>query len=438
MRDARSSNVIIVVGGGPAGRMAALRLAGEGREVTIIEKRALGGQCVHDGCMLVCALNDVARSIESARHLEKMGILKGAVSVDYPALLEKLEATQDKLRYILNMETTASGVTVEYGKEAEVRDGVVYVDGIAREAEAVIIAGGGQMNIPDVEGKDLPGTYNARTLRSMKELPRRLVIVGGGISAAEFAYIYAAFGCEVTLVARSGLLSMLPAPLLEDARRDLSGVTILENCPIEKVLGTDKVEGVIAGGKEIACDTILFATGVKPESPYVTGVAKGEDGAILVDEHMETSIKGVYAAGDIIDGKCFTPAARLQGFAAADAILGHPRKIDLSQIPFSVVLGLDYTVCPAKGNGDVKTLPNIAGPGSYWHVLGGTVGHMQIETSSNGEILGFASSGPSTSLVGTYLGYLVRKGVTVHEFSPMMEVHPNSDGLYSMIRFSGE
>lgn len=383
MRDARSSNVIIVVGGGPAGRMAALRLAGEGREVTIIEKRALGGQCVHDGCMLVCALNDVARSIESARHLEKMGILKGAVSVDYPALLEKLEATQDKLRYILNMETTASGVTVEYGKEAEVRDGVVYVDGIAREAEAVIIA-------------------------------------GGGISAAEFAYIYAAFGCEVTPVARSGLLSMLPAPLLEDARRDLSGVTILENCPIEKVLGTDKVEGVIAGGKEIACDTILFATGVKPESPYVTGVAKGEDGAILVDEHMETSIKGVYAAGDIIGGKCFTPAARLQGFAAADAILGHPRKIDLSQIPFSVVLGLDYTVCPAKENGDVKTLPNIAGPGSYWHVLGGTVGHMQLETSSNGEILGFASSGPSTSLVGTYLGYLVRKGVTVHEFSPMM------------------
>ena len=383
MRDARSSNVIIVVGGGPAGRMAALRLAGEGREVTIIEKRALGGQCVHDGCMLVCALNDVARSIESARHLEKMGILKGAVSVDYPALLEKLEATQDKLRYILNMETTASGVIVEYGKEAEVRDGVVYVDGIAREAEAVIIA-------------------------------------GGGISAAEFAYIYAAFGCEVTPVARSGLLSMLPAPLLEDARRDLSGVTILENCPIEKVLGTDKVEGVIAGGKEIACDTILFATGVKPESPYVTGVAKGEDGAILVDEHMETSIKGVYAAGDIIGGKCFTPAARLQGFAAADAILGHPRKIDLSQIPFSVVLGLDYTVCPAKENGDVKTLPNIAGPGSYWHVLGGTVGHMQLETSSNGEILGFASSGPSTSLVGTYLGYLVRKGVTVHEFSPMM------------------
>ncbi|MBR4117369.1 MAG: NAD(P)/FAD-dependent oxidoreductase, partial [Methanocorpusculum sp.] len=300
--------MIIIVGGGPAGRMAALRLAAAGRKVTIIEKRALGGQCVHDGCMLVCALNDVARSIESARHLEKMGILKCDVTVDYPALLEKLEATQDKLRYILNMETTASGVQVEYGKEAEVIDGVVYVDGKPREAEAVIIAGGGQMNIPDVEGKDLPGTYNARTLRSMPELPKRLVIVGGGISAAEFAYIYAAFGCEVTLVARSSLLSMLPEPLLMDARRDLSKVTILENTPLEKVLGTDKVEGVVAGGKTIPCDAVLFATGVKPESPFVSGVAKGDDGAILVDEHMETSIKGVYAAGDIVGGKCFTPA----------------------------------------------------------------------------------------------------------------------------------
>ncbi|HJJ71840.1 MAG TPA: FAD-dependent oxidoreductase [Methanocorpusculum sp.] len=430
--------MIIIVGGGPAGRMAALRLAAAGRKVTIIEKRALGGQCVHDGCMLVCALNDVARSIESARHLEKMGILKCDVTVDYPALLEKLEATQDKLRYILNMETTASGVQVEYGKEAEVIDGVVYVDGKPREAEAVIIAGGGQMNIPDVDGKDLLGTYNARTLRSMPELPKRLVIVGGGISAAEFAYIYAAFGCEVTLVARSSLLSMLPEPLLMDARRDLSKVTILENTPLEKVLGTDKVEGVVAGGKTIPCDAVLFATGVKPESPFVSGVAKGDDGAILVDEHMETSIKGVYAAGDIVGGKCFTPAARLQGFAAADAILGRPRKIDLSQIPFSVVLGLDYTVCPAKEAGDTETMPNIAGPNSYWHVLDGSVGHMQLETSADGRILGFASSGPSTSIVGTYLGYLVRKGVTVHEFSPMMEVHPNSDGLYSMIRFSGE
>lgn len=430
--------MIIVVGGGPAGRMAALRLAGAGREVTILEKRALGGQCVHDGCMLVCALNDVARSIMSARHLEEMGILAGNVSVDYPALLEKLEATQDKLRYILNLETTGAGVKVEYGVEAEVRDGVVYVDGKPREAEAVIIAAGGQMNIPDVEGKDLPGTYNARTLRSMPALPKRLVIIGGGISAAEFAYIYAAFGCEVTLIARSSLLSMLPEPLLADARRDLSAVDIRENTPLEKILGTDHVEGVVAGGETIPCDAVLFATGVKPESPFVSGVAKGADGAILVNEQMETSIPGVYAAGDIIGGKCFTPAARLQGFAAADAILGHPRKVDLSQIPFSVVLGLDYTVCPPKTAGEKETMPNIAGPGSYWHVLDGTVGHMQLETGADGTILGFASSGPSTSLVGTYLGYLVRKGVTVHEFSPMLEVHPNSDGLYSLIRFSAQ
>ena len=430
--------MIIVVGGGPAGRMAALRLAGAGREVTILEKRALGGQCVHDGCMLVCALNDVARSIMSARHLEEMGILSGNVSVDYPALLEKLEATQDKLRYILNMETTGAGVKVEYGVEAEVRDGVVYVDGKPREAEAVIIAAGGQMNIPDVEGKDLPGTYNARTLRSMPALPKRLVIIGGGISAAEFAYIYAAFGCEVTLIARSSLLSMLPDTLLADARRDLSAVDIRENTPLEKILGTDHVEGVVAGGETIPCDAVLFATGVKPESPFVSGVAKGADGAILVNEQMETSIPGVYAAGDIIGGKCFTPAARLQGFAAADAILGHPRNVDLSQIPFSVVLGLDYTVCPPKTAGEKETMPNIAGPGSYWHVLDGTVGHMQLETGADGTILGFASSGPSTSLVGTYLGYLVRKGVTVHEFSPMLEVHPNSDGLYSLIRFSAQ
>lgn len=81
--------------------------------------------------------------------------------------------------------------------------------------------------------------------------------------------------------------------------------------------------------------------------------------------------------------------------------------------------------------------PNIAGPGSVWHVSDGSVGTMELTVApESGKILGFASSGPGTGVVGTYLGYLVRKGVTVYEFSPMLEVHPIPDGLYSMIRFA--
>lgn len=429
--------MILVIGGGPAGRMAALRLAGAGKEVTILEKRSLGGQCVYDGCMLICGLNDVARGIKNTAFLKERGVVSGGISVCYPEVIRHLEEVQAKLSHILETETLAAGVKVEYGVTAEVRDGRVYVNGKPREAEAVIIAAGAQLNIPDVPGTQLDGTYTTRSIKTMPALPKRLAIIGGGISAAEFAYIFSAFGSEVDIIARSELLSVLPAPLQKDARRDLAEVHIHEHASLERITGEKHVEGVVVNGETIPCDAVLFACGMRPESPFVSGIAKRADGAILVDEHMETSVKGIYACGDVVGAPYFTPVARLQGFAAADAILGHPRRVDLSQVPFAVVLGLDYTVCPAVESGRTFGSPNIAGPDSFWHVADGSVGHMFLSVAEDdGKILGFASSGPATGVVGTYLGYLVRKGTTVHEFSPMLEVHPVADGLYSLIRFA--
>ncbi|MDV0442841.1 FAD-dependent oxidoreductase [Methanorbis rubei] len=431
--------MIYIVGGGPAGRMAAVRLASAGKEVTLFEKRALGGQCVHDGCMLVCGLNDVARSIRDTEFLRNTGVIEGTVSVRYPEVMRRLEEVQARLSKILERETLDAGVKIQYGVTAEVEGRSVIADGVRYDdAEAVIVASGAEMYVPDVSGAGLFGTYTARTIRSMPALPKRMAIVGGGISAAEFAYIFSSFGVEVSLFARSSFLSMLPKRMHKAALRDLSSVHIYENAPIGRVLGSDHVVGVVAGDVTVACDAVLFATGVRPHSPHVRGFLKNADGSIVVNEKMETSVRGVYACGDVVGAPYFTPVSRLQGFAAADAILGVSRTVDLSRIPFTVVLGLDYTVCrDADASGASFASPNIAGPGSVWHVSDGSVGTMELNVdTSNGQIVGFSSSGPGTGLVGTYLGYLVRKGVTVHEFSSMLEIHPISDGLYSMIRFA--
>ncbi|MCQ2356266.1 MAG: FAD-dependent oxidoreductase, partial [Methanocorpusculum sp.] len=302
--------MIIVIGGGPAGRMAAVRLASAGRAVTLLERRALGGQCVHDGCMLVCGLNDVARAIRNTEFLCGCGVTAGSVSVRYPAVMRSLEKVQARLSQILERETIEAGVKVEYGVTAEVRDGRVVVDGVVREAEAVVVACGAEMYVPDVPGADLPGTYTARTIRSMPALPKRMAIIGGGVSAAEFAYIFSAFGVEVMLFARHELLSVLPERMHKAVWRDLSSVKIYEHHALERVLGSDAVCGVVAGGETFACDAVLFATGMCPSSPHVSGVQKRKDGSIIVNERMETSVPGVYACGDVTGAPYFTPVSR--------------------------------------------------------------------------------------------------------------------------------
>ena len=359
--------------------MAAMRLAAAGREVTILEKRALGGQCVHDGCMLVCGLNDVARSLRSVAFLRGSGVVAGDVSVCYPAVIRKLEAVQGKLSHILERETLEAGVHVEYGVTATMAGSTLLVDDEERVYDAVILATGAQMSVPDVPGSGLCGTYTARTIRSMPELPKRMVIVGGGITAAEFAYIFASFGVAVEVVVRSRMLAMLSGKIREGALRDLQDVTISENCPLEEVCGEHgRVTGVVAGGRVIPCDAVLFATGFVPGSPDVTGFAANADGSLRVNERMETSVPGVYACGDVLGAPYFTPVSRLQGFAAADAILGKPRTVDISRVPFTVVLGFDYTVFPDSGEGVVVSSPNIAGPGTFWHVADGSVGMMNL------------------------------------------------------------
>lgn len=428
--------MIIVIGGGPAGRMAALRLAGTGKKVTIIEKRKVGGQCVFDGCMLICGLNDAARTLTEARHMQSLGVFKGSVEADYSCLLEKLEGVQSKLSHIIEKETRDAGAEIEYGKTAEFRDGAVFVDGVKRDAEAVIIAGGADLKMPDIAGINLHGVYTPRSIRTMRSLPKKMVIVGGGISGAEFAYIYAAFGVDVTLLARSKVLSVLPETLRKDALRDLSAVHIEEYTAVECIDGGDSAEAVIAGGKRFPCDAVLVCAGFTHETSWVSGLERNPDGSIHVDDTMQTSCPGVYAAGDVCGAPYFTPAARMRGFAAADAVLGHPHNISLEQQPFTVVLGLDYTVCPAKEDGTIVEAYNIAGPGAFWHVADSTVGHMQITMSEDKKVLGFASSSPSGSAVGTYLGHMVRRGLYAKEFLSLLEVHPLPDGLYSLIRFS--
>ena len=431
--------MIVVIGGGPAGRLGAMHLARAGKEVRLIERRRIGGQCLHERCMTICALNDVARLVEYARTQKDLGILDSVPAVSYPMIRRRVCEVQEKLSSVLDAETRRAGVEVVYGAEGRLEGDRVFIDDEEVRADAVLAATGSRAAIPDLPGTDIPGVYTYQTLPVMPDLPRRMVVVGGGVVAAEFAHIFHAFGSEVEIVTRHGLLRDLDPKMRSAALRDLAGVGIREETGVASIEGGGRVRSVLlADGEEVEADTVLLATGLVPRSEPLQGLRKGPDGAVIVDARMRTSVEGVYAAGDVIGPPYLTPAARREGVVAAGNILGRETVMDYIGIPRAMSLRYDYAFATAGTDGGVNlSTPAPAGPGSFWDVAGGWAGLAQIRVDpATGRLIGAAAGAPGASALLSYLGYLMKQGVTVGDFDDIVEVHPSTDGVYWLARYA--
>lgn len=430
--------MILVLGGGPAGRMAAIGAAGAGEEVTLIEKRSLGGQCLHDGCMLVCGLNDCARMIQSAALCERSGISSGVPEVRFPELVWGIHSIQQTIATLLDEETKEAGVEVIYGAEAAIIDGKAVVNGEVQDADRIIIATGSRPHIPAIPGITLPGVYTPHTLKEMRELPEKIAIIGGGVMAAEFAYIFSSFGTDTHIISRSKFLHQIPHHLKAAAQKDLRNVTIHEDITLSNITGDEAATGVDAGGFHLDCDCVFIAAGLLPNSSMIEGVDKGKKGEILVNSRFETSIPGIFACGDVIGEPGLTPVARLQGFAAADAATGRDHPVDLSYLPRSMSLGYEYAwIEPLSNEGITYTLPGPAGPGTFWSLPERRTGISSLMVDEKtGRILSFAEASPDGGVMAMYLAFMAEKGIPVGELAGIFEVHPTADGMYPAIRYA--
>lgn len=432
--------MIVVIGGGPAGRLGAIHLAQAGKDARLIEQRRIGGQCLHERCMTICALNDVARLVESARTQRDLGILDSVPAVSYPVIRRRLFEIQEKISSVLDAETRRAGVEIVYGATARLEGSRVFIDDEEVRADAVLAATGSLPAIPDIPGTDLAGVYTYRTLPAMPDLPRRMVVIGGGVVAAEFAHIFHAFGVEVEMIVRHGLLRDLDPKMRAAALRDLAGVGIREETPVASIEGGGRVRSVLlADGEEVEADAVLLATGLVPNSGMLQGLDKRPDGAVIVDRRMRTSVPGVYAAGDVIGPPYLTPAARREGVVAAENILGRETVMDYEGIPQAVSLRYDYAFAATADGGEGVTLsaPAPAGPGSFWDVSGGWAGLAQVRVDpATGRLIGAAAAVPGASILLSYIGYLMKRGIIVDDFDEIVEVHPSTDGVYGLARYA--
>jgi dihydrolipoamide dehydrogenase len=425
---------MVIIGGGPAGRSAAMEAAQLEAEVTLIEKEHIGGTCLHEGCMVVCGLNDVVRFHEDSKNYQKLGIIPQKHRIDYSHLAEGIKKVTGKIESVLKHETSQSGAEIVLG-EAKIKEGEVEVNGKKYPYDNLLIATGSRPFIPPI-----PGVENALTYKDVldfKEIPRNLNIIGSGVIAAEFAGIFSSLGSEVKILCRNKFLSNIdPEIKTYVVEHLLLDVEVLENVQVHEISpeGASTSNGLLEG-------SVFLATGMTPNSEIASELVEiGSKGEIIVNEQMKTSDPSIYAAGDVVGTVGNTPVARMEGVIAARNACDISATMDYHLIPQSLTLYypvsfLDSGIEKSEDEFDVS-IRGSAGPGSFWHVLDGKTGFTKISSDlETGDITRVSSISPASRTSIPYLAKMIKDGYKTADFDDFIETHPSTDAIYKLLHY---
>lgn len=318
----------ILIGSGQAANPLSLKLSEAGWQVALIEKSEdhLGGTCVNVGCTPSKTLIGSARAMYDINHSKQHGISVATPHLNFGVTQERKKKIVDDPRNGLKKRLDeAQHLEVVYGKATFKKDKIVSVlktngDTEDYTAPLIFIDAGSRPRIPDISGLDQITWYDSTGILELKEVPEKLVIVGGGYIGLEIGQMYHRFGSEVTILERSEQImsdedSDIAAGLQDILARE--GISIQCNSPVSKVSADgDRVKVAIStaeGDTEISCTHFLIATGRTSNADELhvkaAGIAVDEKGYIKVNDKLQTNVEGVYALGDIKGGPAFTHIA---------------------------------------------------------------------------------------------------------------------------------
>ena len=427
----------IVIGSGPAGRLASLQLGKLGEAVTLIEKNHIAGTCLNEGCMVICALTDITKFIDANKRFNAHGFLKSQLEISYEKIVEKISETQEKLRHINQLENESVGNNIIYGEASINKDETVEVNGESLEYDNLLVATGARPFIPQIKGKEY-GLTNKDILK-IDDVPDKLNIIGGGIIAGEIANIYSTLGSEVNILARSSFLKEItPNAKKYVLKNIMSDINVYENVNVSEVF---KNKVLLENGEELE-GVPFFATGRVPNSEIVSDIVElNDDKTIKVNEMMKTSVDNIYAAGDVTGRYQLTPVARKEGIIAARNMAKYANKVSYNCVPQTLSLNMEVSFVENEkstcSDEDKQTIaiPSIAGPGSFWNILSGDTGYCEIEfDSKNNKINKINSISPSSVSDVAYLSYLMRMEYDLDDYDEFLEIHPSSDTNYKIIK----
>ena len=433
---------IIVLGSGPGGYPAAIRAAQSGKKVAIIEGKEVGGTCLNRGCIPSKALIAGAEVLERVREAKEFGIEVGTVSFDYSKMLARKDGVVSKLRKGVEGLLTANGVKVIRGKGAFVSPKEIEVTGPDAgrvQADKIIIATGSEPRDIPAFPRDGKKILDSSDVLEMRELPKKMAIIGGGIIGCEFASLFHLLGVEVVVIEMLPRLLPMEALVVSEALTKAykrKGIGFEVGVGVEKVDTSGKgVVVTLAGGKKIEADIAISAVGrslnTKGNGIEKTGIKIASNGIVEVDDKMETTVKGIYAIGDIASKWWLAHVATHQGLVAASNAVGQPAHMDYSAVPSAIftvpeigTVGLSLEQAKEKGyEAAVGAFPFQA-LGKSQATLH-TDGFAQIVVDKKtGQILGAQVVGYEASALVAEMATAIRNELVVESITETIHAHP--------------
>jgi dihydrolipoamide dehydrogenase len=455
---------ITVLGAGPGGYTAAIRAAHLGADVTVIENENLGGTCLNRGCIPTKTLKSSAEALDMARRLSEFGIsAEGSFSPDMPAIMARKEKVvsilvkgiealfkSNKIRLVRGTGTVLSATRVE----VEANDGSLTTV----EGDKLILATGSRvMNIPDfpLDGETIISSDEAVLL---KEVPAEIVIIGGGVVGAEFAFILSALGSKVTVV--EAMDRLLPLPSID---RDTSKILQREMKKRKikfflnkTVVGTQKT----ADGKinaiiglspflekisekdriqtEVSADKVLVSIGREYNTEGLglrkIGLELDAKGWIPVNDQLETNIPGIFAIGDVLGPEkvMLAHVASTEALVAAENCLGATRTMDYRVVPSGIFtfpeigsVGLSEEQAQTEGINYRADTFNFRGLGKS-QAMGELAGHVKlISNRDTGRILGGHIIGPHATDLVAEIALAMKLDGSVADLAQTIHLHPS-------------
>ncbi|HUO42105.1 MAG TPA: dihydrolipoyl dehydrogenase [Methylomirabilota bacterium] len=440
-----SQQEVVVIGGGPGGYVAAIRLGQLGKDTVLVERENLGGVCLNIGCIPSKALIRVAKLKNRMEAAKQIGLEVGSIGVDMAKLQTWKESVVSRLVSGVEYLCKSNHVRIIKGDAKFTGPNTIEVKSAAAtetiEAKNTIIATGTRP--VEIPGFKFDGTTVVTTteMLTLRQVPKNLVVVGAGVSGLEMATMYAQLGSEVTVIEL--LDQLLPGVVM-----DVEIVKVVERAfrklGIEyhvksraKEYREGKVFATLEDGKDVTfpCDKVLVSVGRRPNSDQLglekAGVKTGQQGWIQVNKKLQTNVTGIYAIGDVIGPPLFAHKASKDGVVAAEIIAGMNSEADYRGIAWAIFTDPEIaSVGLTEDQANEKGYAPIVGKFPFTALgrallAGESEGFVKIVADKESElVLGVHIIGPEASDMISEAALAVEMGATLEDVGFTIHPHP--------------